>query len=285
MTMKIAAFIQTYNEEKRIQYTIEALKKFDEVIISDKSSTDRTCEIARELGAKIIQTEYYDVAIPDCERKKIADFLENEVESEWLFALSTSDIVHYQLYDELIETMQNNSHNYEVVEIPMHKYSMGTTGKNTFIGNIRYEKNVFKKEMYGNGSNPMVHESMFEGKNAIKLIPKDSSIAVYHLTHPNLDIVMDRHWRYAVQYVNGAIERGRDRERVMRYSVNECIRLIYRYFKRGIYKSKEVGKAQLMMLIMYNCMIFLNAFFDKEMEQKIDNKYREIREMCSGKNE
>lgn len=283
--IKIAAYILTYNEEKRIGNTIEALKMFDEIMIHDKSSTDRTREIASQMGAKVLRTEYYDVAIPACEDKKLIKFFEDELESEWVFALSTSDIVHHKLYDELVDAIQNKAGSNEVIEIPMHKYSMGETGKHTFIGTICYEKNVFMKKLYGNPKNIMIHESIFKSKSAYRLMPEDSRIAVYHLTHPTLDIIMDRHWRYAVQYVKDSAEHGRDRERVMRYSVNECIRLIYRYFKRGIYKSKEVGKAQLMMLIMYNCMIFLNAFFDKEMEQQIDNKYREIREMCSGKGE
>ena len=281
--MKIAAFILTFNEEKRIRDTIAALKAFDEIVICDKSSTDSTREIARELGAKVLQIAYSDADVLFSERKNVKDFLDNKVESEWIFNLSTSDIVHYKLYGELINAIDKCKNKYDVIEIPMHKYSMGVTGKETFIGAMRYEKNVFRKEIYKVDFNIMIHESEYKDNPAYTLQCKDSNIAVYHLTHPTLELIMDRHWRYSVKYVKDSELHGRNRERVMRYSVNECIRLIYRYFKRGIYKSKEVGKAQLMMLIMYNCMIFLNAFFDKEMEQQIDNKYREIREMCSGK--
>lgn len=280
--MKIAAFILTYNEERRIRDTIAALKGFDEVMICDKSSTDDTRNIAEKLGAKVLQIAYSDADILLSERGKIKDFLDKEIESEWIFYLSTSDIVHYKLYDELVNAIDNCANEYEVIEIPIHKFSMGATGKNTFIGAMRYEKNVFKKEIYKVDYNLMIHESEFKDNPAYTLRCKDSNIAVYHLTHPTLELIMDRHWRYAVKYVKDSELHGRNRERVMRYSVNECIRLIYRYFKRGIYKSKEVGKAQLMMLIMYNCMIYLNAYFNKETEQQIEEKYREIREMCSG---
>jgi hypothetical protein len=93
---------------------------------------------------------------------------------------------------------------------------------------------------------------------------------------------MDRHWRYAVQYVEDAAERGRGRERVMRYAINECIRTVFRYFRRGIFKSKETGKAQLMTLIMYNCLIYLNAFFSKEKEVEIQEIYQQIMDECRG---
>ena len=283
--MKIAAYILTYNEEERIADTIKALEKFDEIMICDKSSTDKTRDIARELGAKVLKIDYFNVDFPTSERRKLKTFFEKEIESEWILLLSTSDIVHFKLYDELVQAIGKETNTVDVIEIPMYKYSMGKTGEHTFIGAMRYEKNVIRKKIYETEYNVMIHESEFQAKDSYKLKCKDPNVAVYHLTHPTLDIIMDRHWRYAVQYVKDSAAHGRGRERVMRYSVNECIRLVYRYFKRGIYKSKEVGKAQLMMLIMYNCMIFLNAFFDKEMEQQIDNKYREIREMCRGKSE
>lgn len=282
--MKIAAFILTYNEEKRIRDTISALKGFDEIMLCDKSSTDSTREIAKELGAKVLQIDYSDADVLLSERKKIKEYLDNEIESEWVFYLSTSDIVHYKLYDELVNVINNGAKEYDVIEIPMHKFSMGATGENTFLGATRYEKNVFRKKIYKVDYNLMIHESEFKDDPAYRLQCKDSNIAVYHLTHPTLDLIMDRHWRYAVKYVKDSALHGRDRERVMRYSFNECIRLVYRYFRRGIYKSKEVGKAQLMMLIMYNCMIYLNAYFDKDMEKQIADEYQRIKDMCIGKN-
>ena len=279
---KIAAFILTYNEEDRIGKAIQALHGFDEIVVYDKSSQDRTREIAEKSGAKVLQIDYSDVRLSVSARKRVKEYMDNSVESEWVFFLSASDIVHCDLCDE-IKKVINDFPSVEAIDIPIYKYSMGYQGKHSFIGDLRYERNVIRKCFYPVEWDVMIHEIGYNDLKGIKLVPSNTQVAVYHLTHPSLNIVMDRHWRYAVQYVKDSKKHGRNRERIMRYAIHECIRLVYRYFRRAIYKSKDVGKAQLMMLIMYNCMIYLNAFFDEDTEQSIKQKYNDIWEMCNGK--
>ena len=53
----ISVVLATFNEEKNIKKCLESVKKFaDEIIIADGSSTDKTVKIARDLGAKVINT-------------------------------------------------------------------------------------------------------------------------------------------------------------------------------------------------------------------------------------
>ena len=57
--MKITATIITLNEEKNIKDAILSAKQVcDEVIVVDSKSSDRTVEIAKELGAKVIIQPY-----------------------------------------------------------------------------------------------------------------------------------------------------------------------------------------------------------------------------------
>ena len=53
--LPISAFVIAYNEEKHIADCLLSLKFCDEIIVVDSFSTDRTVEIARGLGAQIIQ--------------------------------------------------------------------------------------------------------------------------------------------------------------------------------------------------------------------------------------
>src|SRR5437868_15278873 len=50
----ITALIHTHNDEARIGRTLETLRPCDELLIIDHGSTDRTREIAREHGARIV---------------------------------------------------------------------------------------------------------------------------------------------------------------------------------------------------------------------------------------
>ena len=55
-TNTIAAIILTKNEEKHIARCIRSLEGVcDEIFVIDSFSTDRTCEIAEALGAKVLK--------------------------------------------------------------------------------------------------------------------------------------------------------------------------------------------------------------------------------------
>ena len=57
--MKITANIITLNEEKNIEAVIKSVQSVcDEVLVIDSMSSDKTCEIAESLGAKVVKQEY-----------------------------------------------------------------------------------------------------------------------------------------------------------------------------------------------------------------------------------
>jgi glycosyltransferase involved in cell wall biosynthesis len=56
--LKISATIITLDEQKNIARAIESLRCCDEVVVVDCGSTDRTVEIASQLGANVIETPW-----------------------------------------------------------------------------------------------------------------------------------------------------------------------------------------------------------------------------------
>ncbi len=57
--MKITANIITLNEEKNIADAIRSAQEVcDEVLVVDSLSSDKTCEIALSMGAKVVEQEY-----------------------------------------------------------------------------------------------------------------------------------------------------------------------------------------------------------------------------------
>lgn len=54
----ISVLVQTKNEEVGIAACIRGLRDFDEVIVVDSMSDDRTAQIARELGATVVEFEW-----------------------------------------------------------------------------------------------------------------------------------------------------------------------------------------------------------------------------------
>src|SRR5512138_3702685 len=60
--MKITATIITLNEERNIARAIESLRCCDEILVVDSGSSDRTCEIAAKLGARVVESVWLGYA-------------------------------------------------------------------------------------------------------------------------------------------------------------------------------------------------------------------------------
>lgn len=59
---RLTILIPTFNEERHIREAIACSRFADEILVVDSFSTDRTVEIARELGARILEHEYLNSA-------------------------------------------------------------------------------------------------------------------------------------------------------------------------------------------------------------------------------
>jgi glycosyltransferase involved in cell wall biosynthesis len=96
-TLSVA--IITYNEEANIRRTLESVKWADEIVVVDSGSTDRTCEIAREYGAKIFVEPWKGFAA----QKNSA--LE-KCTGDWILSLDADEEVSAELCAELEQVMK-----------------------------------------------------------------------------------------------------------------------------------------------------------------------------------
>lgn len=270
MEEKIAAIISTYNEEQRIRYILESVKNFDDIIIFDKGSTDKTLKIAEEYGTHIYNIPYSDDKTSK-EYLKIWELAMKESKCEWLLLLTCSDVLPVELYHKMIEYI--NLNDVDVVEVPFYRYSMGFCSKYSFYGDYEYKDILVKKSVFINDMDIHVMTKCKEGSKMGRLEIEDHSIAVYHLTHENLQLIIERHLRYAkdeaAYYLN--------RKEGLKVAWHELLRQVYRYFKLKTYKLGEKGKAQLCMLLLYRSAKYLDIYFDKEKEDEIAEIYNKIR--------
>jgi glycosyltransferase involved in cell wall biosynthesis len=101
MQKDITATIITLNEKKHIREVILNVQKIcNEVIVVDSFSSDETCDIAKELGAKVIEQKY----LGDGGQKA---FCEQYATNEWILSIDADE----RLEDEAIEYLKE--FNYE----------------------------------------------------------------------------------------------------------------------------------------------------------------------------
>lgn len=91
----LSCFLITKNEADRIRRTLEAVKHWvDEVVVVDCGSTDGTCEIARELGARVIHQDWLGFG----PQKR---FAEDQCRNDWVLNIDADEVVSSALALEI----------------------------------------------------------------------------------------------------------------------------------------------------------------------------------------
>jgi len=93
----ISVIILTFNEEKHIARCIKSLSTFtDKVFIVDSGSTDKTVEIAKGLGAKVIVNQWVNYAT-----QFNFGIENNPFKTKWLMRMDSDEYVLPELSDEI----------------------------------------------------------------------------------------------------------------------------------------------------------------------------------------
>ena len=92
--MKISATIITFNEERNLPRAIESLRCADEIIVVDSGSTDRTVEIACNLGARVVESAWPGYA----KQKNIAA---EQASHDWILSIDADESLSEALEAEL----------------------------------------------------------------------------------------------------------------------------------------------------------------------------------------
>jgi glycosyltransferase involved in cell wall biosynthesis len=116
LVIPLAAVILTRNEERHIAACIESVAWADRVVVLDDYSDDHTVEIAREMGATVIQHRLHDFG----QQRNVA--LE-AVEAEWILFVDADERVTSGLAAEIQQVIPRDD--IDGWWIPRHNYIWG----------------------------------------------------------------------------------------------------------------------------------------------------------------
>ena len=92
--MGLSVAIVAMNEEAIIGQTLESVGWADEIVLVDSGSTDRTCDIAREYGARVLLKEW-----PGFSLQKSYAF--ENCTQDWILSLDADEVVSPELAQEI----------------------------------------------------------------------------------------------------------------------------------------------------------------------------------------
>lgn len=100
MMQKISVVLAVLNEEDNLENCLESVKELAwEIVIVDGGSTDKTLGIAKEFGAKIVQTS--NPSVFHINKNKAID----AAEGDWILQLDADEIVSEKLAKEIKEVI------------------------------------------------------------------------------------------------------------------------------------------------------------------------------------
>jgi len=97
---RLSVVIITKNEEKFISDAIKSSLFADEVLVLDSGSTDATCSIAKELGAKVMHQDWLGFGM---QKNKAVGLANND----WVFILDSDERITLELQSEILITLKN----------------------------------------------------------------------------------------------------------------------------------------------------------------------------------
>ena len=102
--MKLSVALATYNEEGNLPRCLESVKSFaDEIVVVDGSSEDKTRQIARRYGARVIKT----VNRPMFHTNK--QMAIDAASSDWILQLDADEQVDEELAKEIVSVIKKGS--------------------------------------------------------------------------------------------------------------------------------------------------------------------------------
>lgn len=100
-TLNLTVIILTYNEELHIERCIQSLSPFaKQIFIVDSFSTDKTVEIAEELGAMVFTNPWVNYA------EQFQWGLDHcPIETEWVMRMDADEYIEQPLIDEIVDKL------------------------------------------------------------------------------------------------------------------------------------------------------------------------------------
>jgi glycosyltransferase involved in cell wall biosynthesis len=118
MGVQISVLLPTYNCESTVRDTLESVQRASEIVVVDSFSTDRTLEICREYGCRILQHEYLNSATQK-------NWAAPQCAYSWIFQIDSDEAAGPGLWEEIEESVARADSQTHAFRIPRRNHFLG----------------------------------------------------------------------------------------------------------------------------------------------------------------
>ena len=217
---KISVVINTYNAERDLERVLDAVKDFDEVLICDMESTDKTLDIAKKYGCRIVTFERKTYNIVEPAR----EFAIHEARFDWVLVVDVDEIVTPELKEYLYRRIKEDDCP-DGLYIPRKNYFMGRFMRCHYPDHIL---RFFRKDK--THWPPIIHCTPVVDGRVEKIPAKNKELAFEHLANDSVENIVNK----TNQYTRNELERKQHKH----YGTIAFLwRPFFRFFKAYILKG------------------------------------------------
>lgn len=221
---RLSVVLITKNEERNLARALESVAWADEILVVDSHSEDKTAEIARRFGARVIETDWPGFGIA---KQRAVDC----ANGEWVLSLDADEVVTPELAREIRSTIDGN----------------GTTAgyvvprRTNFLGRWIYHcgwypdpvLRLFRKS-HGRFDEAPVHEKVILDGPTGRLQGE-----LLHYSYPSLELYLEKMNRYTTLGAEEAFRQGK-RAGVSDIALRPLVAFVKHYVsKRGFQDGLE----------------------------------------------
>ena len=233
--MGLSVAIVALNEEANLGRTLASVRWADEIVVIDSGSTDRTCDIAREYGAKVIHEPWRGYV---AQKNYALEFCTED----WILALDADEEVSPGLADEIRGVVSGGGkfeggsiEGYDGYSVPRQNLFLGKWMRHGgFYPDPKLR--LFRRGAgYSTGFDP---HDRYELKSQGPV--KRFRHPMVHYTYPTLTLYLEHMNRYSSLGAKMAVEKGHRSFSVLDIVVRPLATFVYNYFIRlGFLDGRE----------------------------------------------
>lgn len=206
---KITFIIFAFNEAHRIEYPIKTFLKFGDVLLVDNTSTDETVNIAKKLGAQVINRQKTNLECEVTESKEMADWVFKHVKSEWVYWGYADEMLTESCLFKYLDIIKSG------------KKKLIIQSYRTYLYGDRkaYIEQAFSYRAFKIGSlnfyprNQSIHKIAEIDKNIlsneIEFLPIDTNFSIHHFSVYNSKKLSNNHNLYSE--IHAKVDKGKYR--------------------------------------------------------------------------
>ena len=182
--MSISIYIIAFNEEDKISDCIKSALWADEVIVADSHSTDKTSQIAENLGAKVIHIPF--TGFGDLRNQAIS-----YCKSDWILSLDSDERCTNEVREEILSLIKTAP--LDIYRVPRNNFFMGR-----WIKYSGWHPNFRQPQLFKKGKMSYTMESVHEGyiSHSNKEIGTITNI-IWQFPYKNTEEVIHKANRYS----------------------------------------------------------------------------------------